>query len=177
MRETICNNIKKLESIIKNDGGTLDNYIQIIFSLLLFLVDCHHSKKEHDAAHQQLSFFFQKVQEKYSENAELLFFLGYFIPIAEWYFNIDDISIAYQMRKKAMLKSPENVLYRWSYYFSDPDNEQAGILAARLLKHPNWGLDWLADKGMPGQYIIGMIEKCDHDWKQRYDPDNKELGE
>lgn len=165
---TIRDEIKRLETVLKSNGGVLDTYIQAIFLLLFFLVDCHYSKKEHDAASQQLISYFKEASKAYSENVEFLFFLGYFIPIAEWYFNVDDVSIAYQMRKQAMLKSPGNILYKWAYYFSDPDNEQAGMLSKKLLAQPDLGLNWLAKKGMPGVYITGMIEKCSRDWELRH---------
>jgi len=164
----IRDDIERLKNTIKDNTITLDNYVQVIFLLLLFLVDCHHSKEEHNKASHQLISYFKEAKKEYSENAEFLFFLGYFIPIAEWYFGVDDVSLAYQMREQAMLKSPGNILYEWAYYFSDPNNEQAGILSKKLLTQPDLGLNWLEEKGMPGRYIIGMIEKCSRDWELRH---------
>ena len=168
IKVTIRDDIEILNNIIKDNAGTLDNYVQVIFLLLLFLVDFQYSKEEHNTASYQLISHFKEAKKKYLDNAEFLFFLGYFIPIAEWYFGIDDVSVAYRMREQAMLKSPKNILYKWAYYFSNPNNEQAGMLSKKLLTQPNLGINWLAEKGMPGEYIIGMIEECNRTWELRH---------
>ncbi len=156
----IRSSIRRLRDAIKDNVKTLDNYVQLIFLLLMFLVEYRYSQKEHDGALSRLKCYFEEAKRKYGNDSEFLFFLGYLIPIAECYFDIDDVSDAYQMLERAMLASPENILYKWAYYSSlNPDSKKVHILEKMLVTQPNLGLNWLKSKGMLGVYIIGMIEK------------------
>jgi hypothetical protein len=154
------NTIKFLEQEIRTDLNNVEIYVRVLFLLLDFLVEGKHSQEEYIYAAAKLKKYFEESYKRFYNNAEYLFFLGYFIVIAEWYFGIDDVTIAYDMRKKAMELEPDNILYEWSYRFSDPENQQAIYLAKQLLNHEKSKIKWLQSKGKVGEYILGMIEYC-----------------
>lgn len=157
--------IQLADRLMKNNPNEVDIYIRIIFILLDLLVDGYCSQKEHDQVAIKLKEYFDKSYSQFSDNAEYLFFMGHFIPIAEWYFGMKNVSEAYDLRKKAMEKEPNNILYEWSYRFSDPDDRLAGYFSEQLLTHDTCKIDWLNSKGIAGKYIIGMIEYCYRNYK------------
>lgn len=152
--------IELLERVKENHR---DLYLRVIFLLLDFVVEGQYTKEEHDYAASKLKDFFDKANEKFSEDAEFLFFSGILIYIGEWYFGMDSVSPATAMLQKAMETEPQNSLYKWGYYSRiDQRPEQNTSLKLQLseqllFKEPQL-INFLGDKGLLGQYVLGTLE-------------------
>jgi len=148
-----------LENAIQFNDDSIEIYIRVLFVLLDVLVEERYTRQEHDILSSSLKKYFEVSYKKFFDNAEYLFFMGFLIPIAEWYFGVDNINKAYEMQKKAWEQEPRNTLYEWAYRFSDPkDKIAASFLARQLLNQNAKKMDTLKSNGKVGQYIIGMLE-------------------
>ena len=102
--------------------------------------------------------YFDESYSKFSEVPEYLFFVGYFMGLADWYFGQHDFELADQMKKKASDLEPDNMLYEWSWRFVK-DDPLAKRCAEQLLKHDTKRIEWLKSKGAPGTYILDVIKR------------------
>jgi len=159
--------IKHLQKVIQNYQHDPEAYIRVIYLLLNILLEEDYPPEEHDTIENLLRHYFDESRSKFSDNAEYLFFIGYFISIAEWYFGQDDLSLADQMKEKAHSLEPENILYEWSWRFSKSD-PVAGYFAEQLIKNEDPKIGWLKTKGAPGAYILDVIDRTYQDYKQNF---------
>lgn len=138
-------------------------YLRVIFLLLDLLVEGQYTQEEHDYAAKKLRYFFDKSNEKFSEDAEFLFFSGIMVYLAEWYFGMDSVEPAAAMLKKAMRMRPDQCVFKWGYYSSidqrlEKNTELKLQLSKQLLFKEPATLDWLKSKGLLGKYILGTLE-------------------
>lgn len=150
--------IKLLLNIINEYPNNVDAYIRLIYLLLHVLLEEEYSKDEHDRMTVLLKEYFNKSYNEFAYNAEYLFFIGYFMGLAEWYFGQDDLKLADEMKRRACELDPGNILYEWSCRFSSKD-PLAGYYAAQLLRYDKQKIKWLKTKGSPGAYILDVIER------------------
>lgn len=113
---------------------------------------------EHDSLARMLKQYFDYSHKRFGDNAEYLFFTGYFMGLAEWYFGQDTLDLSHQMLKKATEIEPENTLYEWAYKFVLGD-ESAGLLAKKLISDAE-KMKWLESKGSPGEYLVFVVRSC-----------------
>lgn len=158
---------------IENDGNqNLDNYLRVLFVLLDFLVDGQYVQEQHDFFSMKIKEIFNDAKLKYSHNYDFLFFAGIMIYIAEWYFGFENIDEAKKMLEDAMKSNPENIIYTWGYYAIVDQSFEANVklkrqLSKQILKD-NSTLEWLHDKGLLGEYVLGIIQSTYEATKSKY---------
>jgi len=153
---------RAVEFIEDEKNQSLDNYLRVVFILLDFLVDRQYTQDEHDFFSIKIKEIFNKAKLKYSNNYEFLFFAGIMIYIAEWYFGIDNIDEAKTMLEDTMKSNPDSIIYKWGYYSitdqrAEVNTELKQLLSKQLLRD-NLILEWLKNKGLLGEYILGIIQ-------------------
>lgn len=146
-----------LGKIVKDNPDNVEVYIEAIYTLLDILLeeDWNSPNFEHDKIAKTLKDLFDESYKKFSRNAEYLFFIGYFMALAVWYFGQEDLELSYQMLKAATKIEPNNNLYEWAYKFSTND-ASAGRLSEKLILDAE-KMKWLESKGNVGEYMIGTI--------------------
>ena len=148
-----------VKQLLAEHPNDLELNIRAIYLLLNILLEEDYPDEEHDPMANFLKKCFDESYQKFSENPEYLFFIGYFMVLAEWYFGQNDFKLADEMKRKASKLDPDNILYEWSWRFSDND-PLAEYFAEQLLKHDTEKIKWLKNKGAPGAYILDVIERC-----------------
>ena len=128
--------------------------IRAVYLLHNILVEEEYSDKEESRMIELLQKWFIQSKEKFSENAEYLFFMGKILHIAEWYFGLNDNTLALMFQKKAMNKEPNNLLYEWAYRLSYPDDTVEKYLSHQIIENEKDKISWLERKGFPGTYIL-----------------------
>ena len=80
-------------------NGLLDEYpndvelnVRAVYLLHNILVEEEYPDDEESRMVELLRRWFSQSKEKFSDNAEYLFFIGKILHIAEWYFGLDDTS-------------------------------------------------------------------------------------
>jgi len=159
--------VSKLLTEYPND---VELNIRAIYLLHNILVEEEYSNEEQDKMIDLLQEWFNQSKEKFSENAEYLFFIGEILHIAEWYFGLEDTKLAMEFHKKAMEKEPGNLLYEWAYRFSYPGNIVAGYLAHQLITNEKNKVRWLKSKGFPGEYILEHLEASNQEYLKTKPP-------
>lgn len=139
-------------------------YLRSMFLLLDLLIDGQYSEEEYKFAIDNLKGIFNKSNQRFSTNAEFLFFAGIMIYIGEWCFGIKSIKTATTMLENAMNMKPESTLYRWGYYSRiDQRLEENTLLKINLSEHllfeDPYTIDWLKSKGLLGLYVLGTLEE------------------
>lgn len=155
-----------IEMIQKEFSSTEKNpdvYIRLIYYLLDVLLEQDYPERMHDKVASMLKKYYEESLQKYSESSDYLFFMGYFVELADWYFGEDQLKVANEMTLKAHQLEPNNILYDWSLKFSQND-PLAGVLSERILQSEKVKLDWLQSKGNPGIYLIRVIENCNKNY-------------
>jgi hypothetical protein len=134
-----------------------DIAIEAIYLLLnVLLYGEWESQEEAGEIERTLRELFTKSYAKFHNNAQYLFFVGYFIALAEWAFGQEDLKLSHAMLKKAAELEPGNLLYKWGYRFSSGD-PTAGQLTEKLYLNSEV-IASLASKGDAGKYIAEAIE-------------------
>jgi hypothetical protein len=156
--------INLIQNVIKDNPEDVEAYIRGIYLLHNILVEEDYTNLEHDSLASLLKSFFDTSYNKFSKNAEYLFFIGKILYIAEWYFGLDDDfkpteeKQAFQMQSKAHEMESDNILYEWAYKFSLGE-KSASNLAEQILTKDKTKLEWLESKGFPGKYILEALEQ------------------
>ena len=139
----------------------LDAYLRISFLLLDFLVNSQYTEKEHNYYAGVLKKYFLESYQKYLHCPEYLFYIGFISSMAEWYFDMNIEEVRYMIKEAEQLE-PQNILYKWGYYFIiDQRNEINTILKHQLSKQilENKSLiKGIRRKGLLGMYLEGMIQ-------------------
>ncbi|UGU17905.1 hypothetical protein LS482_08495 [Sinomicrobium kalidii] len=145
-------------------------YLRAMFLLLDLLVEGQYSQEEHDLAAEKLKEIFDKSNQKFSNNAEFLFFSGIMAYVGEWYFGMESVDPATSMLENAMSIEPNNTLYKWGYYSRIDQRPEKNTdlklqLSEQLLFNEVSKLDWLKSKGLLGKYVLGTLEGTYEDLK------------
>jgi hypothetical protein len=156
--------ISYIQLVIDNNSDDVEAYIRSIYLLHNILVEEDYRDLDHDFIADLLKSLFVTSYDKFSNNAEYLFFIGKILYISEWYFGIDDDfkpieeKLAFNMQKKAYEMESNNILYEWAYKFSLGD-KSASKLAEQILTQNKTRLAWLKSKGFPGEYILDVLKQ------------------
>ena len=159
--------IQLAENVDKNDPEV---FLRILFLLLDLLVEGQYTQEEHDYAAKKVKEIFNKSNQKFSKNAEFLFFSGIMIYTGEWYFGMESVKSAKAMLESAMRMEPDNTLYKWGYYSRIDQRPEQNTdlklkLSEQLLFNETSRLDWLKSKGLLGKYVLGTLEGAHEDLK------------
>lgn len=155
-----------IQQVTTNNPSDKEAYIRGIYLLLNILLEEDYPEDKHHMMASSLKRYFQESYPKFSNDPEYLFFIGYFIELADWYFGEDKLELANEMTKKASEIEPDNILYKWSWRFSEGD-PLSEYYAEQLLKYDKQKIDWLKSKGAPGAYIVDVIERSYENYKQK----------
>ena len=154
--------IEFMEEIIRNHPNDHTAYLSMMYLLINLLVEEQFDRSKHDY-YQNLSIkYFQESYQKFSNNAEYLFFTGIMAHMAEWYFDIE-IENAIEMIVQAAKKEPKNSLYRWGFY-SYPDmtntvNRKLGVSYAKnVIAENSIYMERLKSLGSLGRYVLEIIK-------------------
>jgi len=141
--------------------------IRAVYLLHNILVEEKYPDKEESGMIELLRKWFAQSKEKFSGNAEYLFFIGKILHIAEWYFGLQDNNLAIEFQKKAMKKEPDNLLYEWAYRLSCPGDIVEGYLAHQLIENEKIKVNWLETKGFPGNYVLQHLRASNEEYLER----------
>lgn len=159
--------IELVENLVERYPQDVEVYVRTIYLIHNILVEEDYPRNLHDEMADLLKQYFNESYSMFSENAEYLFFIGYILHIAEWYFGLDDTELAMEMQKKAMDKEPGNLLYEWAYRHSCSGDIAQGYLANQLIEHEKGKIDWLKSKGFPGSYILGHLQMSNQEYLEQ----------
>lgn len=159
--------IQLAENINENDPEV---FLRVMFLLLDLLVEGQYTQEEHDYAAKKLKEIFDKSNQKFSANAEFLFFSGIMIYTGEWYFGMESVESATAMLESAMRMESGSALYKWGYYSRIDQRPEQNTdlklqLSEQLLFKDTSKLDWLKSKGLLGKYVWGTLEGTYEDLK------------
>ncbi|WP_205195315.1 hypothetical protein [Chitinophaga sp. Cy-1792] len=150
--------VRLVDELLTENLNDVELNIRGIYIFHNILVEEDYPDEEQAGMEYLLQKWFNRSKEKFSDNAEYLFFIGKILHIAEWYFGLEDTTLAIAFQKKAMELEPENLLYKWAYRFSFPGDVDEGFLAYKLLTNDIMKIKWLQSKGFPGEYILEHLK-------------------
>lgn len=141
--------------------------VRAVYLLHNILVEEEYPEKEESGMVELLKKWFVESKEKFSDNAEYLFFIGKILHIAEWYFDLQDNQLAVGFQKKAMEIEQGNLLYEWAYRLSSPGDIVEGYLAHQLIKNEKIKVSWLETKGFPGDYVLEHLRASNEEYLEK----------
>jgi len=150
--------IRFVKKAIAANPQEAEGYVRAIYLLLNLVLEEDYAGGglKHDDLADILKEYFDSSYEKFSDNPEYLFFVGYFMGLAEWYFGQDDLELSRQMLKRAVQIEPQNLLYEWALRFVTAD-EAANELCQQVFSDEGT-MKWLKSKGSPGAYMAWAIK-------------------
>jgi hypothetical protein len=173
-----------MEKVIKENPDNVDAYIFILFRLMYTIVEhgCYFSnislsevrgvkKQYYDAKEDHYELlakkYFQECIEKFSDNAEFLYYVGFTAAMSEWYFGIsmDDYRA---MLDRAMLLEPNNLIYQHTYYIRldegiESNRQEAQDYARIILQNNSSIKEPLTQKGAVGEHWLHLATN----WSKR----------
>jgi hypothetical protein len=98
---------------------------------------------------------FNKSSRAFSQDPAYLFFVGSFICLCDWCFDLDDTARGIEMLRRAAELKPGNLLFKWGYSFSasKPDSESL----SRKIVEDQSVFDYLSSWGEAGTFIADEI--------------------
>jgi hypothetical protein len=133
-------------------------YVRAIYLLLNLLLEEDYTEcgLEHDDLARMVKEYFDSSFDKFSHHADYLFFIGYFMRLAEWYFGQDTLDLSTEMLERAVQIDSHNRVYLWALRFVKAD-EAANDLCREILSDEKT-MAWLRSKGSPGLYIAWAVK-------------------
>lgn len=155
-----------MQQVIKDNPSNMDAYLFMNFLLMNLLVEEDHDESKHDYYESLAKKYFNESYAKFSGNAEYLYLTGKTAVMSEWYFGID-VKDYEDMFERARQLEPKNPLYNKKYYYmlrnKDPKHPELIAHARMILSENSPVKEQLKDKGMLGEYILGMEENWSKD--------------
>lgn len=164
--------IELVKQLLAQYPDNVELNVRAIYMLHNILVEEEYPEGEWEGMSELLQRWLHQSREKFSDNAEYLFFVGKILYIAEWYFGLDDDELAFEFQKKAMNKEPDNLLYRWAYRMSC-SYEITGnyidekFLAHQIIENEKDKVEWLETKGFPGEYVLGHLKASNEKYLEK----------
>jgi hypothetical protein len=113
---------------------------------------------------------FYYAQQRFSDNAEYLFFVSSKMLREAWFFGLRFNSevkaldtIPYQMQIKAYALDPSNTLFEWACCYNRRD-ERTASLAHLILSEKKSIVEWLYSKGEMGQDVVGVLIRSSNNY-------------
>lgn len=161
--------IVELEFLIEsNEDDKKDATVRLIFLLWYLLlekgvVDCD---MDDDLLEKKLRFYFTQSTKKNEVDPQYLFFTGYIMGIAHWFFSDDrDVAsekIAIQMLDKALQLEPFNLLFKWGLLTAKSKINDRSMEFNELTHTLKGQIESLfANRGLLGQYFQQIISSAE----------------
>jgi hypothetical protein len=152
-----------LKNAVAENPASAEVYVGAIYFLIDLLLEGPVQGRidfvrEADEIAVEIKGFFDESHKQFSENAEYLFFVGYFMALTDWYFGGDILETSRQMRRKATEIDPDNMLYEWALLSSTDDLVRKNDLARKILSDSE-KIDWLKLRGAAGDYMIEVLKQ------------------
>lgn len=158
--------IEFMEHVIEQNPDDMDVYIALnYFFMNLITEEDYSNSKFHDYTNLARHYF-DESYERFSENAEYLFFSAATMAIADWYMDIG-MDRVHEMFKRALSLEPNNLLYQWGVAgigLKYPDNIKAGNVCAKKVLENSSIVAFLKSKGAMGEYLLTIqLKPCDEE--------------
>ena len=156
------NAIDFMKIVVKDNPDDIDAYLFMNYLLINLLVEEEYNfAKNHDYYAQLAKHYFDESNAKFSENPAYLYYSARMAVMSPWYFNIDSNDIE-NMMQKAMKLAPDNLVYKWRYYFDLEDNysqnkDEIVTYSKLILSEDSLIQKELKTKGALGEYILNMM--------------------
>lgn len=173
-----------MEKVIKENPDNVDAYIFMLFRLMYTIVEhsCYFSnisssevrsiKKQYydvkEDYYEMLAHkYFKEGFEKFSENPDFLYYVGFTAAMSEWYFDINREDYV-NMLNKAMALEPDNLLYKDTYFINLDltiacNKKEAEKYAKVVLSKDSPLTRAVVDKGAIGEYWLRLATN----WSKR----------
>lgn len=145
-----------LRNTTQQQPDNVEAYVRAIYLLWDLLLEVTH-RLDKDLLEKALRQYYYESRERFANNPEYLFFVGYFSGVGEWYFGHKTQDTSRRMLEKAAQLEPEDFLYQWGAHSFVVGDKSGRDLASIVLADPA-KVAWLESRGTPGQYIIDMLK-------------------
>jgi len=159
--------INSVNEMLNEHPNDVELNIRAIYMLHNILVEEEYPTEEAEGMIDLLQKWFNESKKQFLENSEYLFFIGKILHIAEWYFGLDDTRLALEFQKKAMEKTPGNLLYEWAYRLSCIGDVVEGYLAYQIITYDKDAINWLKTKGFPGEYVLEHLTMSSEEYLKK----------
>jgi len=171
-----------MQQIVENNPDDVDAYIFLLFRLMYSIIEhsCHFAnvsqtpvsdiKKQYydekEGYYEDLLLtYFAKGYEKFSENAEFLFYTAEIACISnamsDIYMGLDGESINKMMDKAALL-DPENPVFKLRYYSAiskkNPNDPELLLYKQSIFDETSLLRQEFKKKGLLGEYLLGLMK-------------------
>jgi hypothetical protein len=149
--------VKLVQRAVQSHRDDVEVYVRAIYLTFTIIVeDEQYPGKNNEEIERLLKQYFREGYKRYRENAEYLFFVGFFMTLAHWHFG-EGLEFAHSMQKRAIELDPGNMLFEWTARYCAKALGPSPPLAKRMIEEKTEYIDWLKTKGAPGDYLIYAI--------------------
>ena len=136
--------------------NSMNIYVDSIYYIHHVLLEYRLPENIREELSKLLLFIFNESRAKFIENSDYLFFVGYILNIAEWYFDESDRKLAKKFTDRASQLDRDNKLFRFGALLADNRRVDARSLALEINEDPSIR-EFLLSSGYAGKQIIGLI--------------------
>lgn len=142
-----------LQSIIQEDPNNKEAYLYILYSFMnIAFIITHDELRMYSELAKK---YFRQSYQKFSKNAEYLFFASFAVQVAGAFFDADRDQMEY-MINKAIELDPTNLVYQFNEI--EYQNVKIQYEYAHKILDPHGSIQlFLKEKGFPGQEVLGCF--------------------
>lgn len=148
-----------MSEVIEKLPDDVDAAIFMNYLIMHLLVEEDFDLKKHDCYAALAKKYFDITYQRFSSNAEYLYYTAITAVMSEWYYNIS-VEDYQHMMEKAQHLDPANPVYKFMYYYElhkkDHNNKEAFEYATMVLSEDSPVKKLLLSKGACGEYIFGL---------------------
>ncbi len=151
-----------MQEVIRKNPCDVEAYLLMEYLVMNLLVEEDYDRSKSGYYESLALKYFKEGYSKFSHNPGFLYYTGIIACMSEWYFGIE-IEEAEEMRKKAYLLDPHNIVYQWKSVedinISNITNVKKVTEYAKMVLHDHAFL-WheLEKKGSLGQYVFQLMQ-------------------
>ncbi|MCM1501399.1 MAG: hypothetical protein NC115_01875 [Bacteroidales bacterium] len=148
-----------MPDVLVRENYSIDAYLNYTYLLQMVVGYSDKDIDERDRIGDMIYPIFVEAMERYSDNAEYLFWQGLMADWTEWHFKMDTPDVV-DMMMKAHMMEPDNKLYGWAV-FSLPENSHDYLsndsFSQEILKDKEL-VNIILSKGPVGKHIYGFFQ-------------------
>ncbi|MCM1501402.1 MAG: hypothetical protein NC115_01890 [Bacteroidales bacterium] len=150
-----------MPDVLVRENYSIDAYLNYTYLLQMVVGYSDKDINERERIGDMIYPIFVEAMERYSENAEYLFWQGLMAYWTEWHFKMDTPDVV-DMMMKAHRMEPDNKLYRWAIFVlpeNSHDYVSMNLLSHEILEDKEL-VNIILSKGPVGEHVYGFFQSA-----------------
>ena len=152
--------IEFMQAVIDQNHDDMDAYIAMNYLLMNLIIEEEWNNSNHSYYVEQLQKYIDESYDKFSYNAEYLYYMSQIISVSDCFIDASDYNTK-NMSVVALKLDPLNPIYKWDYHYGisekNPKDKELLAYINNVLDENSFIQKTLNSKGAIGEYFLDMM--------------------